>query len=44
MAGVNQFERDLIRTRQIEGLEIAKKEGKFKGRVIKYHEPVYIES
>ena len=37
MAGVNQLERDLIRMRQREGIEIAKKEGKFKGRVKKYH-------
>ncbi len=38
MAGVNQLERDLIRTSQREGIEIAKKEGKFKGRVRKYHD------
>ncbi len=38
MAGVNQLERDLIRTRQREGIEIAKKESKFKGRVKKYHD------
>ncbi len=37
MAGVNQLERDLIRMRQREGIEIAKKEGKFKGRAKKYH-------
>lgn len=37
MAGVNQLERDLIRMRQGEGIAIAKKEGKFKGRVKKYH-------
>lgn len=37
MAGVNQLERDLIRTRQREGIEIAKKEGKYRGRVKKYH-------
>ena len=37
MAGVNQLERDLIRMRQREGIEIAKREGKFKGRVKKYH-------
>ncbi len=37
MAGVNQLERDLIRMRQREGIELAKKEGKFKGRVKKYH-------
>ena len=38
MAGVNQLERDLIRTRQREGIEIAKKEGKFKGRLRKYND------
>ncbi len=38
MAGVNQLERDLIRMRQQEGIEIAKKMGKYKGRVKKYHE------
>lgn len=37
MAGVNQLERDLIRMRQREGIELAKKEGKFKGRLKKYH-------
>ena len=37
MAGVNQLERDLIKMRQREGIEIAKKEGKYKGRVKKYH-------
>lgn len=37
MAGVNQLERDLIRMRQSEGIELAKNEGKFKGRVKKYH-------
>lgn len=37
MAGVNQLERDLIRMRQKEGIELAKKEGKFKGRAKKYH-------
>jgi DNA invertase Pin-like site-specific DNA recombinase len=37
MGGVNQLERDLIRMRQREGIELAKKEGKFKGRVKKYH-------
>lgn len=36
MAGVNQLERDLIKMRQQEGIEIAKKEGKFKGRLKKY--------
>ncbi|EJV75230.1 MULTISPECIES: recombinase family protein [Bacillus cereus group] len=37
MAGVNQLERDLIRMQQREGIELAKKEGKFKGRLKKYH-------
>ncbi|MGL4980520.1 MAG: recombinase family protein [Fusobacteriaceae bacterium] len=37
MAGVNQLERDLIKMRQKEGIELAKKEGKFKGRLKKYH-------
>ncbi|MGE7921343.1 recombinase family protein [Viridibacillus sp. NPDC093762] len=37
MAGGNQLERDLIRMRQREGIELAKKEGKFKGRLKKYH-------
>mgnify|MGYP006327940021 FL=1 len=37
MAGVNQLERDLIRMRQREGIELAKKEGKYKGRLKKYH-------
>ncbi len=37
MAGVNQLERDLIRMRQREGIEIAKREGKFKGKIKKYH-------
>lgn len=37
MAGVNQLERDLIRMRQCEWIELAKKEGKFKGRLKKYH-------
>ncbi len=30
MAGVNQLERDLIRMRQREGIELAKKEGSLK--------------
>ncbi|MBM7542564.1 hypothetical protein [Amphibacillus cookii] len=34
---VEQLERDLIRLRQREGIELAKKEGKFKGRLKKYH-------
>lgn len=37
MAGVNQLERDLIKMRQREGIEIAKANGKYKGRVKKYH-------
>jgi DNA invertase Pin-like site-specific DNA recombinase len=37
MVGVNQLERDLIRMWQREGVELAKKEGKFKGRLKKYH-------
>lgn len=37
MGGVNQLERDLIRMRQREGIEIAKREGKFKGKMKKYH-------
>lgn len=36
MAGVNQLERDLIRMRQKEGIAIAKREGKFKGRRPRY--------
>lgn len=38
MAGVNQLERDLIRMRQKEGIALAKKEGKFKGRLARYTE------
>ncbi len=37
MVGVNQLERDLIRMRHREGIEQAKKEGKFKGQLKKYH-------
>lgn len=37
MAGVNQLERDLIKMRQREGIEIAKYQGKYKGRITKYH-------
>lgn len=33
----SQLERDLIRMHQREGIELAKKEGKFKGRLKKYH-------
>jgi DNA invertase Pin-like site-specific DNA recombinase len=36
-AGVNQLERDLIKSRQKEGIEIAKEKGKYVGRVKKYH-------
>ncbi len=36
MAGVNQLERDLIRMRQKEGIAVAKKEGKYKGRMTRY--------
>ncbi|EJR49355.1 resolvase [Bacillus thuringiensis serovar thailandensis] len=35
MVGVDQLERDLIRMRQREGIELAKKEGKFKFRLKK---------
>lgn len=35
MGGVNQLERDLIRMRQREGITLAKKEGKYQGRVKK---------
>lgn len=38
MGGVNQLERDLIRMRQREGINLAKKEGKYRGRVKKYHQ------
>src|SRR5699024_1967311 len=37
MGGVNQLERDIIRMRQREGIDLAKKEGKYRGRVQKYH-------
>ena len=37
MAGVNQLEKDLLKMRQQEGIEIAKSNGKYKGRVKKYH-------
>ncbi|HAT4312706.1 TPA: recombinase family protein, partial [Clostridium perfringens] len=37
MAGVNQLERDLIKMRQKEGIEIAKSQGKYKGRLKKYN-------
>ena len=33
MAGVNQLERELIKMRQKEGIEIAKFQGKYKGRL-----------
>ncbi|MEK4418520.1 recombinase family protein [Bacillus sp. FSL K6-0268] len=38
MGGVNQLERDLIRMRQREGIELAKQKGKYVGRVEKCHE------
>lgn len=37
MAGVNQLEQNLIHMRQREEIELAKKEGKIKGRLKKYH-------
>ena len=37
MGGVNQLERDLTRMRQREDINLAKKEGKYRGRVQKYH-------
>lgn len=37
MGGVNQLERDLIRMRQCEGIDLAKREEKYRGRVKKYH-------
>jgi DNA invertase Pin-like site-specific DNA recombinase len=37
MAGVYQLERDLIRMRQGEGIDLSKKEGRFNGRLKKYH-------
>lgn len=37
MGGVNQLERDLLKMRQREGIILAKKEGKYRGRVKKYH-------
>lgn len=36
MAGVNQLERDLIRMRQRQGIELAKERGVYKGRPKKY--------
>lgn len=36
MGGVAQLERDLIKQRQAEGIALAKKLGKYKGRVRKY--------
>jgi DNA invertase Pin-like site-specific DNA recombinase len=38
MAGVSQLERDLIKQRQAEGVALAKKAGKYRGRVKKYTE------
>ncbi|MDF2039861.1 recombinase family protein [Cytobacillus oceanisediminis] len=37
-AGISQLERNLIKERQAEGIAIAKQNGKYKGRVKKYHE------
>lgn len=36
-AGISQLERSLIKERQKEGIAIAKQNGKYKGRVKKYH-------
>jgi DNA invertase Pin-like site-specific DNA recombinase len=36
-AGISQLERKLIKERQAEGIAIAKQNGKYKGRVKKYH-------
>lgn len=36
MGGVSQLERDLIKQRQAEGVALAKKSGKYKGRIRKY--------
>lgn len=38
MGGLSQYEREVIKMRQKEGIELAKKNGKFKGRVKKYTE------
>ncbi|TMN22684.1 transposase [Lentibacillus cibarius] len=38
MACVNQLERDLLHMRQREGIELTKKQGKYKGRTKKYHD------
>jgi len=38
MGGVNQLERDLIRMRQREGIELAKQEGRYTGSVKRFHE------
>lgn len=37
MGGVNQLERDITKMRQREGITLAKKEGKYRGRVKRYH-------
>lgn len=37
MAGVNQLERDFIKVRQKEEIEIAKSQGKYKDRLKKYN-------
>ncbi len=44
MAGVNQLERDLIRVRQKERIAIAKREGKFKGRMLRYTDAFFFLS
>jgi DNA invertase Pin-like site-specific DNA recombinase len=36
MGGVSQLERDLIKQRQAEGISLAKRSGKYKGRIRKY--------
>ena len=38
MSGLSQYERTMIRERQKEGIELAKKKGKYKGRPKKYTE------
>lgn len=37
MAWVNQLERDFIKMRQKEGIDIAKSQDKYKGRLKKYN-------
>ncbi|HZH60498.1 MAG TPA: recombinase family protein [Metabacillus sp.] len=38
MGAIAEFERDLIKQRQREGIAIAKQKGKYKGRPIQYHD------